>query len=50
MVGWPHQLNGHESGQTLWEVVKDREFCCAESMGLQRVRNDLVTEQHRVHF
>ena len=36
----------------LWEVVKAREVCCVESMGLQRVRNDLVTEQqqHRVHL
>ena len=24
MVGWPHQLNGHEFEQTL-EIVKDRE-------------------------
>ena len=24
----------------LWEVVKDREVCCAESMGLQRIRHD----------
>ena len=32
MVGWRHQLNGHEFEQT-WEMVKDRE---APSM-LQRV-------------
>ena len=24
MVGWYHQLNGHEFEQT-WEIVKDRE-------------------------
>ena len=24
MVGWHHQLNGHEFEQT-WEIVKDRE-------------------------
>ena len=27
MVGWHHQLNGHEFEQ-LWEVVKDREAWC----------------------
>ena len=27
----------------LWEIVKDREVL--QSMGLQRVRHDLVTEQ-----
>ena len=31
MVGWHHQLNGHESGQ-MWETVKDREAWSAESM------------------
>ena len=29
----------------LWEMVKDREACMLQSMGLQRVRNNLVTEQ-----
>ena len=24
MVGWHHQLNGHESFSKLWEMVKDR--------------------------
>ena len=32
----------------LQELVKDREACCAQSMGSQRVRHDLATEQH--HF
>ena len=30
MVGWHHQLNGHEF-ELLWELVMDR-----EAMGLQR--------------
>ena len=28
MIGWHHQLNGHESEQ-LWEIVKQREAWCA---------------------
>ena len=28
IVGWHHQLNGHEFEQTL-EIVKDREAWCA---------------------
>ena len=32
----------------LQEIVKDREACCAlQSMGSQRVRHDLVTEQQQ---
>ena len=31
----------------LWEIVKDREACVLQTMGLQRVRHDLVTEQQQ---
>ena len=33
----------------LWEILKDREACgtVLQSMGLQRVRPDLVTEQQQ---
>ena len=31
----------------LWEIVKDRKAWCAESMGSQRVRHDLATEQRQ---
>ena len=36
MVGWHHQLNGHESSK-LWEVVKDRKAWHAASLGWERV-------------
>ena len=43
MVGWHHQLNGHEFEQALgW-----REAWCAASMGLQRVGHDWATEQQQ---
>ena len=29
----------------LWEMVRDREACRLQSMGLQRLGHDLVTEQ-----
>ena len=35
MVGWPHQLNGHELGK-LQELVKDREACHAEVHGVAK--------------
>ena len=31
----------------LWELVKDREACILQSMGSQRVRHDLLTEQQQ---
>ena len=39
MVGWHHQLNGHEFEQALG-VVMDKEAWHPQSMGLQRVRHD----------
>ena len=35
MVGWLHQLNGHESEQTV-EIVKDREPWCAAVHGVAK--------------
>ena len=35
MVGWHHQLNGHEFEQ-LWEIVKDREAWCAAVHGVTK--------------
>ena len=46
MVGWHHQLNGHEFEQN-WEIVKDREEQppgVLWSTGLQRVKQGWVTE------
>ena len=31
----------------LWEIVKDRDAWCAASMGLQRVRHDLVRTNNK---
>ena len=38
MVGWHHQLDGHEYAQ-LWVLVMDRKAWRAASL-LQRVRHD----------
>ena len=35
MVGWPHQLNGHEFEKP-WEIVKDREDWCAVVHGVTK--------------
>ena len=35
MVGWHHQINGHEFEQTL-EMVKDREGWCAAVHGVSK--------------
>ena len=46
MVGWHHQLNGHEFEQTpgLKNRVKNREAWRAAVRGVQRVRRDWATE------
>ena len=40
MVGWHHQLNGHEFEQTP-EIVKDREAWHAAAHGLTKSRTQL---------
>jgi len=47
MVGWHHLLNGHEFEQTLGDDEGQESLALLQSMGLQRVRHDLATEQQR---
>ena len=44
MVGWHHQLNAYELGQTQ-EMVRTGKPVMLQSMGLRRVGHYLVTEQ-----
>ena len=44
MVGWHHQFNVHEVGQTL-ECKRQGSLACHSPWG-HRVRHGLVTEQH----
>ena len=39
MVGWHHQLDGHEFEQALGDGEGQRILACCQSMGLQRVRH-----------
>ena len=43
MVGWRHQLNGHEFEQTLENSEGQESLACC--IGSQRIEHDLVTEQ-----
>ena len=45
MIRWHHRLNGHESEQTLGDSEGQGSLTYCKSMGLQRVRHNLVTEQ-----
>ena len=46
MVGWHHQLNGREFEQTPGNGGGQRSLAMLQSMGLQTVGYDLVTEPH----
>ena len=46
MVGWYHQFNGHELGQTPRDGKGQGGLHGQQSMGSRRVEHDLVTE-HR---
>ena len=48
MIGWHHQLNGHEFEQ-LWEIVKHREVWCAAVHGIAEldVTNEGSSNQQR---
>ena len=45
MVGWHHQFNGHEPGQTLGDGEGQGSLACYSPWGSQRVGHNLVTEQ-----
>ena len=47
MVGWHHQLNGHEFEQTPGDSEDQGSLACCSSLRLQRVRYDLATEQQQ---
>ena len=46
MVGWHHQLNGHEFEQTLGEWTTE-ETSVLQSMGSQRAGYDLETQKQQ---
>ena len=45
MVGYHHQLNGHELGQILGDSGEPGQPGILQSVGLQRVRHKLAIEQ-----
>ena len=45
MVGWHHQLNGHEFEETPGDSDGQRSLVCCNSWS-RRVGQDLATEQH----
>ena len=49
MARWHHQLNGHEFGKTPGEQWRTEEPGVLQSMGSQRARQDLVTEQQQYY-
>ena len=40
MVGWHHQLHGHESEQAMGDGKGQESLIVLQSMGLQRIRHD----------
>ena len=50
MLIYHHQLNGHEYEQTLGGRSRTEEPGMLKSMGSQRVKHDLATEQQQQIF
>ena len=44
---WHHQCNGHELGQTLGDGEGQGGLGVLQSMGLQRIRHNWVTDQQQ---
>ena len=44
MVGWHHQLNGHESEKTLGDSERQGSLACCSPRGHKELGNDLATE------
>ena len=47
IVGWHHQLNGHEFEQTLGYSERQGSLGVLQSLGPQRVGHGLATEQQQ---
>ena len=47
MVGWPHQLSGHEFEQTPGDSEGQISLACCSPWGHKRVGRDLVTKQQQ---
>jgi len=48
MVGWHHQLNGHEFEQTLGDSEGQGSLvCCIQSTGSKIIGHDLAPEQQQ---
>ena len=45
MVGWHHQLNGHESEQTSGDNEEQGSLACCSPRGLKESDTTLATEQ-----
>ena len=48
MVGWHHQLNGHESEQIPRDSEGQGILVCCSPWGLQRVGHDMGTKKQQI--
>ena len=49
MVGWHHQLNGHEFEQAPGDGEGQGSLACCSPWGSQKVGHDLATEQQHLN-
>ena len=49
MVGWHHQLNGHEFVQAPGDGEGQGSLACCSPWGSQKVGHDLATEQQHLN-